>query len=61
MLVGIAAISLAGNSKAARRSAQKGILADPRLTLLFSDHRKIPPIRRLTVSAQDRNVTRRAK
>jgi hypothetical protein len=35
-LVGIAAISLAGNSKAARRSAQKGILAGPRLTPLFS-------------------------
>jgi hypothetical protein len=35
-LVGIAAISLAGNSKVARRSAQKEILAGPRLTLLFS-------------------------
>jgi len=29
-LAGIAAISLAGSSKAARRSAQKGILAGPR-------------------------------
>jgi hypothetical protein len=35
-LVGIAAISLAGNSKVARRSAQKEILAGPRLTPLFS-------------------------
>jgi hypothetical protein len=35
-LADIAAISLAGNSKAARRSAQKGTLAGPRLTPLFS-------------------------
>jgi hypothetical protein len=35
-LVGIAAISLAGNSKVARPSAQKEILAGPRLTPLFS-------------------------
>jgi hypothetical protein len=34
--VGVAAISLAGSSKTARRSAQRGILAGPRLTLLFS-------------------------
>ena len=35
-LAGIAVISLAGNSKAARRSAQRGILAGPWLTPLFS-------------------------
>jgi hypothetical protein len=35
-LVGIAVISLAGNSKVARRSAQKEIFAGPRLALLFS-------------------------
>jgi hypothetical protein len=35
-LVGIAAISLAGNSKAARRSAQEEILAGPRQALIFS-------------------------
>jgi hypothetical protein len=35
-LVGIAVISLAGNSKVARRSARKEILAGPRLALLFS-------------------------
>jgi hypothetical protein len=35
-LAGIAAISLAGSSKAARRSAQTEILAAPRLTPLFS-------------------------
>ena len=35
-LVGIAAISLAGNSKVARRSAQNEILVGPRLALIFS-------------------------
>jgi hypothetical protein len=34
-LVGIAAISLAGNSKVARRSAQNEILVGPRLALIF--------------------------
>ena len=34
--LGVAAISLAGNSNAARRSAQRGILAGPPLTLLLS-------------------------
>jgi hypothetical protein len=35
-LVGIAAVSLAGESKAARRSAQMEILVGPRLALIFS-------------------------
>jgi hypothetical protein len=48
-LVGIAAISLARNSKVARRSAQKENSRRPAAGTNLLDHRKIPPIRRLSL------------